>query len=367
MPKKKPRARSSNRTSIEDLVGELAFALTEIEPDFNHLLSGPLQGAIGYAQALTYELPPGTQRRQYKRIYARVDELVQMYHGFSEDLEAIAGGSYHDLFRLPQEEISVKKRQLGARVLEFVDELDPLLKEIERGLARVDSSKIPVRRKVHGQVEYVRRSHRAVLEEIGLLRKLVNGFRDFRATTSGLSLSGKADLRKVIRDAVRVTAYFRNRRRRFAEGVQRKIQVKVDLPKGKLHVPMHESIVFRLVLAALSNSMKAIGKQGDPRGEVHIKVAPRGRKVRLSIKDDGPGIPEERLAELAEGNPVKPDPVRGGSGMGIFLARTLLGSVEGRVEISSKTSGRRRGTTVHMHMPLMQRAQARGGTRTRRR
>ena len=77
-----------------------------------------------------------------------------------------------------------------------------------------------------------------------------------------------------------------------------------------------------------------------------IAVATRreGRAVSVEVKDQGPGIPEavrERL--FAPGFTTK----EGGSGLGLFLTRSIVEHHGGRLEIESSSSG----TRVHLLFP----------------
>jgi signal transduction histidine kinase len=78
------------------------------------------------------------------------------------------------------------------------------------------------------------------------------------------------------------------------------------------------------------------------------------RTVRISVADEGPGIPEhlrERVFEKFFRIPAREshDPSRGGIGLGLPIARRLVDTQGGRIWIDTPASGR--GTTVVMTLP----------------
>jgi len=78
------------------------------------------------------------------------------------------------------------------------------------------------------------------------------------------------------------------------------------------------------------------------------------RTVRISVADEGPGIPEhlrERVFEKFFRIPAREshDPSRGGIGLGLPIARRLVDTQGGRIWIDPPASGR--GTTVVMTLP----------------
>ncbi|MGC4091235.1 MAG: ATP-binding protein [Polyangiaceae bacterium] len=96
-----------------------------------------------------------------------------------------------------------------------------------------------------------------------------------------------------------------------------------------------------------------------------IAFTPRGRKVTLTVRDDcasaifsvrdqGPGIPDERLGSLFEG-PVSTR--RGGAGVGLRHSHSLAESHGGSLVVADSSAS---GACFELHWPL---AEARSSTR----
>lgn len=86
------------------------------------------------------------------------------------------------------------------------------------------------------------------------------------------------------------------------------------------------------------------------RGRVTFEIAPHPDGVRLTVRDTGAGIPNERIPHLFEEFEQGGDPKanRGGTGLGLALTRDLVEWHEGRIEVES-TPGV--GTAFHVILP----------------
>ncbi|MEW5815340.1 MAG: HAMP domain-containing sensor histidine kinase, partial [Spirochaetota bacterium] len=104
-----------------------------------------------------------------------------------------------------------------------------------------------------------------------------------------------------------------------------------------------QPVEFGRVLSNLvNNAVEAL----DDRGKVDVRLAEEGDRVILTIADDGKGIPPEILAKL--GKKGETHGKAGGSGLGLFHARTMAESWGGSLTISS-TPGE--GTVVAIKLP----------------
>ncbi len=98
----------------------------------------------------------------------------------------------------------------------------------------------------------------------------------------------------------------------------------------------------RLLSNLINNAVDAL----DGKGKVDVRLTPENGNVLLSISDNGKGIPPEVLAKL--GRKGETHGKAGGSGLGLFHARTMVESWGGTLAITS-TPGK--GTTVTIKLP----------------
>jgi signal transduction histidine kinase len=74
-------------------------------------------------------------------------------------------------------------------------------------------------------------------------------------------------------------------------------------------------------------------------GQVEVSVTRNGDVVRLCVRDDGPGIPEEHLPRLFD-RFYRVDPSRsrqqGGSGLGLSICKQIVESHGGNLSVDSQ-------------------------------
>ncbi|SMB88575.1 sensor histidine kinase [Deinococcus hopiensis] len=104
----------------------------------------------------------------------------------------------------------------------------------------------------------------------------------------------------------------------------------------------------QVVINLVSNALKA--------GAAHITLQSRaevgGQEVRLSVADDGPGIPPEHLSRLFDRfYRVEDSRSRdaGGAGLGLSIVKGIVDAHGGRIWLESEVG---RGTTVHVQLPV---------------
>lgn len=92
------------------------------------------------------------------------------------------------------------------------------------------------------------------------------------------------------------------------------------------------------------------GERPDPIGKITIRTSsPRAGWLRVEIVDDGPGIPQEILPRIFEPRfTTKSGQVRFGLGIGLGVARSIVGKHRGTMRICTDANG----TTVVVDLPI---------------
>lgn len=106
---------------------------------------------------------------------------------------------------------------------------------------------------------------------------------------------------------------------------------------------------LRQILFNLVSNAIAFSEDGD---RIEIRCRPEGNSVRLSVHDEGRGIPEERLGAVFD-RFVTDAGSRRGAGLGLSLVKSLAELHGGTVAIDSKEGV---GTTVVVRLPRRARA-----------
>jgi len=102
--------------------------------------------------------------------------------------------------------------------------------------------------------------------------------------------------------------------------------------------------------AAVVNLIRNAALYSDRDSVVHVQVASEGAAVRVSVRDQGPGIPREERATIfdpfvrgREGSRI-----RDGSGLGLFITRRVVEAHGGRIWVDPDDEG----STFHVLLPV---------------
>ncbi len=126
----------------------------------------------------------------------------------------------------------------------------------------------------------------------------------------------------------------------FAE---RGIDLKVDIKDGALSAFADHRALSQVMLNLLSNAVDAL--DGIDLPVISISVWREGRFINITLADNGKGMTKEQLELL-----FRPfiTSKRGGTGLGLVIARKLLAGMKGSIDV---TSVKYQGTSVHVRIP----------------
>ena len=120
-------------------------------------------------------------------------------------------------------------------------------------------------------------------------------------------------------------------------GVPVRVEIPVDLPAWDVDPVLAERVVANLVDNAV--------KWSPPGGEVVLRAVDADDAVRLYVVDRGPGIPQERRAQIFEPFQRLGDGTVGGTGLGLAVASGLTSVLGGRLVVGETAGG---GTTMEL-------------------
>ena len=114
---------------------------------------------------------------------------------------------------------------------------------------------------------------------------------------------------------------------------------------------VREALVDRGLGQILANLLDNALRASPPFTPVHVFATTRGRRLRLSIADRGPGMgPEERVRAFEPGFSTRRD--GGGCGIGLAICREIARGLDGSVELQHPESG---GTCAVVEVPFRSR------------
>jgi signal transduction histidine kinase len=120
--------------------------------------------------------------------------------------------------------------------------------------------------------------------------------------------------------------------------------------RGRLPAIRGDQARLRQVLGNLIDNAVKYSPEG---GEVRVSAAPANGVVRISVRDDGPGIPRDQQIRIFEkfGRVDVPGASKPGTGLGLFIARSIAEAHGGSLDVSS---GVEPGSTFTLTLPLGQ-------------
>jgi PAS domain S-box-containing protein len=126
------------------------------------------------------------------------------------------------------------------------------------------------------------------------------------------------------------------------ELASRNIAVELDLAEGFPSMNLDATQFQQVIYNLLRNAYQAL--QGDG-GLIKITTAFNDYECRISISDNGSGIPPEQMGSLFE--PYRTTK-QSGTGLGLLIVRRVVREHGGEIEIESEPEA---GTTIHIHIP----------------
>lgn len=102
-----------------------------------------------------------------------------------------------------------------------------------------------------------------------------------------------------------------------------------DIPPIRANFRQMEEVMFNLIV----NACQAFKEQNNPDPEIVISVKKYNNHIVIEIKDNGPGISENRLRYVFEPFYTSKDE---GTGLGLYITRRLVENNCGRIKVFSK-------------------------------
>jgi len=164
----------------------------------------------------------------------------------------------------------------------------------------------------------------AVREDSDRLSQIVDNLLDMGRLESGralLDLKPEPVERLIAESTEPMTAAFHER------GVELIVEVPDDVPP----VLADRARISHVFSNLLSNALKYT----PPGGQVHVSAAAEEGAVRFSVRDTGPGIPQQHQGRIFERFFRVPDQAVSGAGLGLAIAREIVVAHGGQISVES--------------------------------
>ncbi|MBV8881878.1 MAG: response regulator [Planctomycetaceae bacterium] len=157
--------------------------------------------------------------------------------------------------------------------------------------------------------------------------------------------AGKMDFRMKELDLMPLVAQSLEANRSYADQLGVRFLLKEPAPGAR--ALLDQDRFLQIMANLLSNAAKFSPKGGT----VEVSVLRRGGRLRISIADHGPGIPEEfkgRIFQKFAQADSSDTRQKGGTGLGLSITRALLERMNGVISFDSRSG---EGTTFHVDLP----------------
>jgi PAS domain S-box-containing protein len=134
------------------------------------------------------------------------------------------------------------------------------------------------------------------------------------------------------------------------EGYARRFNVRIDL--APVDPDCQVSVDPDRFVQVMSNLLSNAVKYSPQGGQVRVWGERRGEHVRVNVRDQGPGIPEDfrgRIFEKFSQADASTTREKGGTGLGLHIARRFVEHMHGRIGYESEPG---RGSTFWIELPL---------------
>lgn len=247
--------------------------------------------------------------------------------------------------RLYQKELVVQKQQLES-ALEQIKETESMLVQNEKlaSLGRLSAGLI---HEINNPLNYARQglhiigrstkslpeNERAdftetlkdVEEGVNRVVQIISDLRGFTRNTN--QINNTFDLRQVVETGLRF----------FSHVWKDNIKREVDIPSG-LEVRGDSNQFVQVFINFIQNALDAMGTKTYPEGEspcVSLAAHTRSDKIIFSVKDNGPGIPQEIQDKIFDPFFTTKD-VGQGMGLGLSICNRIIADHGGRIEVRSQ-------------------------------
>nr|WP_239586172.1 PAS domain-containing sensor histidine kinase [Brevibacillus laterosporus] len=127
-----------------------------------------------------------------------------------------------------------------------------------------------------------------------------------------------------------------------SQALMHNVLFQLDVEEQPILITCEENQMKQVFINIMKNAMEAMPNGGM----IHITVKQEGLMVDICFRDEGCGIPEDRVSKLGEPFYTTKDK---GTGLGLMVSKKIIRDHQGSILIDSVIN---QGTTVHVNVPL---------------
>jgi len=174
------------------------------------------------------------------------------------------------------------------------------------------------------QDEYTRGRLNMVGEQLNRIQKILTELVDFSRPASEDKI--RCDIHQVIDAALNIVKYYKRKKGK---------RILINYTKNLPPLFAARDQLIQVILNLVLNAMDAT----EEGGKVEISTSLEGGWIKISVRDDGTGIPTEQQSKLFQPYFTTKET---GTGLGLFVCRNIMDQNQGKIELTHSDSD---GTT----------------------
>jgi signal transduction histidine kinase len=133
-----------------------------------------------------------------------------------------------------------------------------------------------------------------------------------------------------------------------SRAAQQQIDIRTRIDEG-VRDASYDPALRQVFANLVGNAIESMESKG---GQLCVRARVEGENSVILISDKGHGIDRAHMRSVFE--PFFTTKGERGTGLGLWVTRGILQEQGGRLQLRSSTSGRHRGTTVRIRLPVLQ-------------
>ena len=323
------------------LIAELTYNTVMIQDELNklvvfHLMVGLVALIIGSGIAIIVS----------RRLTRPIEEIVK-------DVDQIAKGNY-------DHQIS---QTLGCEFAVLEESINTMVGSLKRSIVRVSVSEEQIReysQQLESRVEERTRELQEVngrarlyldilMHDISNANVLAGGYlqlliKKLEGKEKDLAENAMNGIKKSVRIVKNVSTIYRLHRENVKlvpVSLNEVIKTEIShFPEAKINYNMKGGYVMAddLLAEVFTNLIGNSVKYGGKEVEIGIGVQHTDKEVRISVEDNGPGIPDDQKAVLF-GRSWRGSPEKAGKGLGLYICKVLVERYGGKISVEDRIPG----------------------------
>lgn len=178
------------------------------------------------------------------------------------------------------------------------------------------------------QIEQIKTSSKTVIESLGRINQIIKNMKDFLYQSE--DHKEYCDLETLIDSAKEWISPHLNKR---------KIELEKSIKVSRPVILANRIKIEQVLINLLKNSIDALETKEKGEGKITIEVDQTdGNKLIIHIKDNGPGIPNEHMAELFKPFYTTKE-IGKGTGLGLSICSQIIEAHKGKIECLPSQNG----------------------------